>query len=82
MASPPLDGQTGSFVIGATDKPPPDYRARGHLEYVGERYLRVAGDGMRFLKGGPGSPEVMRGYADFDGTFRDLSRTNHPNPPV
>jgi hypothetical protein len=36
----PLDGQTGSFVIGTTDQHPPDFRARGHLEYVGERYLR------------------------------------------
>jgi CubicO group peptidase (beta-lactamase class C family) len=77
----PLDGQHGSFVVGASDKQPPDFRARGHLEYVGERYLRFAGDGTRFLKGGVDSPETMLGYADFDGTFRDLSRTNDPPSP-
>jgi CubicO group peptidase (beta-lactamase class C family) len=77
----PLHGQSGSFVIGASDKRPPDFRARGHLEYVGERHLRFAGDGTRFLKGGVDSPETMLGYADFDGTFRDLSRTNRPPSP-
>ena len=77
----PLHGQSGSFEIGTTDKHPPDFRARGHLEYVGERFLRFAGDGTRFLKGGVDSPETMLGYADFDGTFRDLSRTNRPPSP-
>lgn len=77
----PLHGQSGSFVVGPSDKHPPDFRARGHLEYVGERYLRFAGDGTRFLKGGVDSPETMLGYADFDGTFRDLSRTNRPPSP-
>lgn len=77
----PLDGLSGSFFIGASDKHPPDFRARGHLEYAGERYLRFAGDGTRFLKGGVDSPETMLGCADFDGTFRDLSRTNRPPSP-
>jgi hypothetical protein len=77
----PLDGRSGSFLIEPTDKQLPDFRARGHLEYVGERYLRFAGDGTRFLKGGVDSPETMLGYADFDGTYRDLSRTNHPPSP-
>jgi CubicO group peptidase (beta-lactamase class C family) len=77
----PLDGQSGSFVVGASEKRPPDFRARGHLEYARERYLRFAGDGTRFLKGGVDSPETMLGYADFDGMFRDLSRTNRPPSP-
>jgi hypothetical protein len=78
---PPLHAQSGAFVIGATDKYPPDFRGRGHLEYVGDRYLRFAGDGTRFLKGGVDSPETMLGYADFDGTFRDTSLTNRPPAP-
>jgi hypothetical protein len=77
----PVDGQSGSFVIGATDKQAPDFRARGHLEYVGERYLRFAGDGTYFLKAGVDSPETLLGYADFDGTCRDLSATNRPPAP-
>jgi len=77
----PLDGQSGTFTIGASDKQSPDFRARGHLEYVGERYLRFAGDGTYFLKGGVDSPETLLGYADFDGTFRDVSTTNLPPAP-
>lgn len=77
----PLDGRSGTFAVGPSDKRAPDFRARGHLEYVGERYLRFAGDGTRFLKGGVDSPETMLGYADFDGTYRDTSRTNRPPSP-
>lgn len=77
----PLHGRTGTLRIGPSDKRVPDLRARGHLEYVGERYLRFAGDGSRFLKGGVDSPETLLGYADFDGTYRDVSRTNPPPSP-
>jgi hypothetical protein len=81
----PLDGRAGTFSVAPSDKQPPDFRARGHLEYVGERYLRFAGDGTRFLKGGVDSPETMLGYEDFDGTFLDRSTGNRPpapNPPI
>jgi hypothetical protein len=81
----PLDGRTGVLVIGPSDKEVPDFRGRGHLEYVGERYLRFAGDGTRFLKGGVDSPETMLGYEDFDGTWLDRSTGNYPpapNPPI
>ena len=77
----PLDGHHGSVRIGPGDAVAPDLRSRGHLEYVGERYLRFAGDGTRYLKGGVDSPETLLGYADFDGTYRDLSRTNRPPSP-
>ncbi len=63
-----FDGVTGQFVVGPTDKAVPDFRARGRLEYVGERYLRFAGDGTRFLKAGPDAPETFLAYEDFDGT--------------
>ena len=55
-------------MVEESDKEPPDFRARGRLEYVGERYPRFAGDGTYFLKGGTDSPENLLGYADFDGT--------------
>lgn len=77
----PLDGQSGSFTVTPSDKTAPDFRARGTLEYVGERYLRFAGDGGYFLKAGVGSPETLLGYIDFDGTFRDTSTTNRPPAP-
>lgn len=79
----PLDGLTGVLTVLPTDKVAPDFRARGHLEYVGERYLRFAGDGRWFLKTGVNSPETLLGYFEFDGTYRDV-RTDHrpfaPNP--
>jgi CubicO group peptidase (beta-lactamase class C family) len=75
---PALDGKTGEFRIGATSAQQPDFRARGPLEYVGSRYLRFAGDQSYFLKGGVDSPETLLGYADFDGTYRDLSTDNRP----
>jgi len=58
----------GWFVVEPTDKTGRDHRAKGLLRYVGERYLRFAGTGQPFLKGGAGSPENLLGYADFDNT--------------
>jgi hypothetical protein len=65
---PGLDGQEGRFVIAATDKASPDFRAKGRLEYVGRHHLRFAGTGEYFLKAGPDSPETLLAYADFDDT--------------
>ena len=64
----PLDGLTGSFQIGATNKTAPDFRSRGRLEYVGGHHLRFAGSGEYFLKFGTDSPETLLAYADFDGS--------------
>ena len=63
-----FDGASGEFMVAASDKQLPDFRSRGRLEYVGERYLRFAGDGSYFLKGGADSPENLLAYVDFDGT--------------
>lgn len=65
-----LDGVTGTLTITASDKTAPDLRAKGRLEYVGERYRKWAGetDGY-FIKVGPDSPENLLGYADFDNTI-------------
>jgi hypothetical protein len=45
-------------------------RARGLLQYVGERYLKFAGSGDYFLKCGADAPENLFAYADFDGPFK------------
>jgi hypothetical protein len=63
-----FDGARGSFRIAPTDKTGRDHRAKGMLRYVGERYLRFAATGDRFIKGGADSPENFLGYADFDQT--------------
>jgi hypothetical protein len=67
-APAPPDGATGSFSVTATDKTGRDHRGKGMLRHVGERYLRFAGSGEAFLKGGADSPENFLAYAEFDGT--------------
>ena len=66
----PPDGLTGAFEVEPSDKEGRDHRAKGRLDYVGERYLRFAGTGQPFLKGGADSPENFLAYADFDGGGR------------
>lgn len=63
-----FDGASGSFTVKPTDKSGRDFRARGRLQYVGERYLQFAESGEYFLKGGADSPENFLGYEGFDGT--------------
>ena len=63
-----FDGISGSFQVQPTDKQGRDFRAHGRLEYVGERYLRFAGSGKYFLKGGADAPENLLAYEDFDNT--------------
>jgi hypothetical protein len=62
------DGISGSFMVGPSDKAAPDLRAKGRLQYVGERYLKFAGSGEYFLKAGADAPETLLAYEDFDGT--------------
>ena len=66
----PPDGLTGAFEVASTDKAGRDHRAKGRLDYVGGRYLRFAGTGQPFLKGGADSPENLLAYAGFDGGGR------------
>lgn len=70
----PLDGMSGSFRIEPSDKTGRDFRGKGRLQYVGERYLRFAGDGSYFLKAGPDAPETFLAYSDFDGTVANNPR--------
>ncbi len=64
-----FDGAAGAFEIAETDKSGRDFRGKGRLEYVGQRYLRFAGNGEYFLKQGADSPENLLAYDDFDGPF-------------
>ncbi|MFP4172928.1 MAG: DUF5060 domain-containing protein [Candidatus Hydrogenedentota bacterium] len=66
-----MDGATGSFEVGPTDKTGRDMRAKGLLQYVGEHYLRFAETDEYFLKAGADAPENFLAYADFDGDFKD-----------
>lgn len=63
-----FDGAGGAFAVAATDKTGRDLRGKGRLEYVGERYLKFAGNGEYFLKQGPDAPENLLAYEDFDNT--------------
>jgi hypothetical protein len=64
-----FDGASGSFRIAASDKKGADHRAAGLLQYVGGHYLRFAGSGEYYLKGGADSPENFLAYHDFDDTY-------------
>ena len=64
-----FDGLTGTIDIAETDKSAPDFRSKGMLQYTGERYLRFAGTGDYFIKGGADSPENFLAYFEFDGTY-------------
>ncbi len=63
-----IDGISGRFDVASSDKKKPDLRAQGLLRYTGGRYLRFAGTGEYFLKGGADSPENWLAYCDFDQT--------------
>jgi len=65
----PYDGMKGTFEVGQTDKDSPDFRSKGRLAYVGQRYLQFKGTGEYFLKAGTDAPETLLAYADFDGTM-------------
>lgn len=80
----PADGMTGSFVVDASDKTGNDFRAKGRLEYVGQRYLRFSGNGEWWIKNGADSPENFLAFADFDQTYRygehAIEREGEANP--
>ena len=69
-----MDGQTGSFRVGPTDKSGRDFRGKGRLEYVNRYHLRFADSGEYFLKFGVDSPENFLAYSDFDGNFKNDDR--------
>src|SRR5690606_38932338 len=62
------NGATGTFTVQPSDKTGADFRGKGVLRHVGERYLRFSGTGEAFLKGGASSPENLLAYQGFDQT--------------
>lgn len=76
-AGEPLPGDGRKGKIEVLPEQPRASRARGMLRYVGGHYLRYAGSGEYFLKGGADSPENFLAYAEFDGT-RDLGGPGRP----
>jgi len=62
-------GKTGEFHVRPTDKAGQDFRYKGRLQYIGEHYLRFAGSGEYYLKGGADSPENFLAYDGIDGTY-------------
>ena len=72
-----FDGTSGNFNIGTNNKSLPDNRAKGRLNYVGERYLKFKETGTYFLKAGADSPENLLAYNDFDNTVASKSWSPH-----
>jgi len=78
-----FDGTEGFFKIEKSDKTIPDFRSKGRLQYTGTHYLRFAGSGEPFLKGGADSPENFLAYKEFDGTYyggRNSTRIGEATP--
>jgi hypothetical protein len=63
-----FDGQSGSIVVAPADPTAPGFLSEGRLLHDGGHYLRFAGSGRAFLKGGADSPENFLAYGDFDQT--------------
>lgn len=65
-----FDGESGTFVVGVSDKTAPDFRApdRGTLVNLGGHYLQFRGSGRPWVKGGVNIPENLLGYTGFDNT--------------
>ncbi|MBI2433591.1 MAG: DUF5060 domain-containing protein, partial [Candidatus Hydrogenedentes bacterium] len=62
------DGIKGSFEVQEADSAAAGILGRGLLKHEGERYLRFAGSGEYYLKGGADSPENFLAYYEFDQT--------------
>jgi hypothetical protein len=71
-----MDGARGSFTVEASDKEGRDFRGKGRLRYVGQRYLQFARSGEFFLKCGADAPENLLAYRDFDGDFKQDGRND------
>ncbi len=64
-----MHGAKGTLEVSETDKTGRDMRAKGRLQYIGEHYLRFAGNREYFMKNGADAPENLLAYVDFDGDF-------------
>ncbi len=64
-----ITNASGAFLVVASDKKAPDFRANGRL-ITSNGYFRFKDSGDYWLKGGADSPENLLAYSDFDGTYR------------
>ncbi|CAN8074426.1 unnamed protein product [Agarophyton chilense] len=71
-----FDGESGDFTVGVGEFKAPDLRAKGRLQYVGQRYYRYA-NGEYKLKLGTNTPENLLAYEGFDGEPTPLSFESH-----
>ncbi len=74
-----FDGDEGKITVAPAKLDPNalDFRKRGMLLDVKNRYLQFAGTKQYFLKTGAGSPENILAYSEFDGTY-DIGGTPFP----
>jgi len=68
-----IDGASGTFAVGSSDKTGIDNRAKGRLNYVGDRFLQYEDSKEYFIKVGVDAPENLLGYEDFDASTNALS---------
>ena len=72
-----FDGTTAEFEVLQTNKTLPDNRAKGRLNYVGERYLKFEGNNSYFIKVGADSPENLLAHKDFDNAVTPKDWSDH-----
>ncbi len=72
-----FDGVKGEFTITKSDKKGKDFRSKGRLQYVNQRYLQFSDTKAYYLKAGADSPENFLGYYEFDGTPASHKFTPH-----
>lgn len=65
-----FDGATGSFEVLENE----DHQ--GRIETTDGHYLRYAGSGAYYLKGGADSPENFLAFHEFDGTYKGTAPEN------
>lgn len=72
-----IDGSSGSIEIHQNNKTLPDNRAKGRLNYVGERYPKFEGNASYFIKVGADSPENLLAHKDFDNAVTNKDWAGH-----
>jgi hypothetical protein len=72
-----FDGTSGQFTVAASNKLLPDNRARGRLNYAGDRYLKFEGTKEYFIKVGADSPENLLAHKDFDNAVTNKDWAPH-----
>lgn len=70
------DGFEGTLEIVASDKPGPDFRAKGRIINGGRGYFQFQGTDEIWIKNGTDSPENFLAFTDFDQTSRFSLKTS------